>query len=485
MAVLRLALALSVALLSVPVHPAAPTSAPAELRAVWASTLQPCMNSPAEIRDMVAAVRRSHLNTIIAQVRHRGVTFYDSKFEPRAPAIRNTPAFDPLATLLREAHETSGGRQQRIAVQAWFNVFRLGSMETGDSASAAKPAGRYRDWLSETTTGSQVEFLDPAIPEVQDLLIQMVEECVSRYDVDGVNLDYIRYPEEEAGYHPRAIERFRKWAGDPNAKPEPKDPRWNDFRREQITNFVRRCAVTVWNRRPDALLTVNGIGFGGPPAGGDFTKSSPYVQVKQDWAGWARDGWVDIVTRMGYKRESVPAHARMFREWADLSVRVQREANGPLVTLGIGGGFNTGAEVIAQHREAQNRSLGTSLFSYWRPDSESAKSRQFGSASPLWDRLAKEVFPGPSTPPPPEWRRGICVVAGTALDATGKPADGALVQLETAGQTVRTRTDGSGFFAFSRVKPGDCTVRAAGTVADGSRVHAVAGRVVFVNGKSR
>jgi uncharacterized lipoprotein YddW (UPF0748 family) len=465
MQTVRVLAALTMLVVALPFAAAMPdptTRAPAEIRAVWASTLQPCMNSPEEIRALVATARRAGLNTIIAQVRHRGVTWYNSDLEPRAPAIRMNPGFDPLATLLREARDTTGG-QPRIAVIAWFNVFRLGSMEPDDTPASATPAARYRDWLSRTTSGTQSDFLDPAIPEVQDFLIHMVDECLTRYDVDGINLDYIRYPEEDVGYHPCAIARFRALTGNLDALADRNNPGWNDFRRAQVTAFVRRCAVTVWARRPGALMTVDATAFGGPPADGDFSRSSPYRQVMQDWAGWARDGWVDAVIRMGYKRESVPAQAKQFRDWADFSLQLQREAHGPIVTLGIGGYLNDLCATLAQYREAQARSLGTSLFSYWRPLRDSAETRQFGPYSPLWDALRSTIYPTHAPLPRPDWRRQIAVIAGIAHSADGTPLDGITVRL-TADRCPdqTTHTDGSGFYAFSRLAAGTYTVSAPG-----------------------
>ncbi|MCX7718035.1 MAG: family 10 glycosylhydrolase [Candidatus Sumerlaeaceae bacterium] len=466
--------------------PDAPMSPP-EIRAVWASTLQPCLNSPEEIRDLVATARRAGLNTIIAQVRHRGVTWYNSDIEPRAPAIQAHPGFDPLAVLLREARDTSGG-QPRIAVFAWFNVFRLGSMEVGDTSVPAYATSRYNEWVSLTTSGTRTDFLDPAIPEVQDYLIRMVDECLSRYDVDGINLDYIRYPEDDAGYHPRAIGRFRSLVGDPKATPSADNSAWNDFRRAQITAFVRRCAVTVWARRPDALMTVDATAFGGPPADGDFSRSSPYRQVMQDWAGWARDGWVDAVIRMGYKREGVPAQAKQFRDWANLSLRIQREAAGPIVTLGIGGYLNDLDGTLAQYREAQTRGLGTSLFSYWRPLRDAAETRKFGSESPLWAALGSKIYITQAPVPQPDWRRQVAVIAGTARNIEGKPLDGATVRLRAGGRPEQIgRTDGSGFYAFSRLAPGTYSIDIPDTAATPLTVEVKAGdiRLLTHDGDSR
>ncbi|MGB9691077.1 MAG: glycoside hydrolase family 10 protein [Candidatus Sumerlaeaceae bacterium] len=429
-----------------------------ELRAVWASTLSPCMNSPEEIADLVGAARRAHLNCVIVQVRHRGMTFYQSSTEPPAPTWARTPSFDPLQTLLFQAHDTTSGTQ-RLDVYAWFNVFNFGKVET--TSLSLEQQRKIKEWMSYTTSGTKTTFLDPAIPEVQEYLLSLIRECVKKYPVDGVNLDFIRYPEEEAGYHPVAIRRFQNLYGRTD-RPTPNDPQWNEFRREQVCAFVRRCAAEVWELRPEAMLSVCAVGFGAVPSENDFTKSSPYRQVHQDWAGWAREGAVDIVTRMGYKREHVPAHAKQFRDWADFSLRLAEQCPGNLITIGIGGYFNEPDHVIVQYREAKRRGLGTSIFSYWRPDKTSDTTKRYGAASSLWERIANEVYPDLAQPPRPQWRKDCATLVVQCQRTENKePADGAVLELR--GPITRSlRADGNGYAVFTAMPTGRYELRVAG-----------------------
>jgi len=455
------------------------TTAPQELRAVWASTLSPCMNSPEEIQALVSAVRRAHINTVIAQVRHRGNTWYNSEIEPPAPEWSERKGFDPLATLLREAHEPTTGAQ-RLDVYAWFNIFSFGDPDsTRTKGLGTALRHKIRDWLSYDTSGTRTTFLDPGLPEVQEHLLSLIEECVRKYDVDGVNLDFIRYPETEAGYHPRAIERFNRLYGR-SGTPSPNDPQWNEFRRAQVTGFVRRVAATVWSVRPNAVVSVCAVGFGAPAADGDFTKSAPYRQVHQDWAGWAREGCVDIVTRMGYKREHVAAHAKQFRDWAALSRRLQDECAGRLVTLGIGGFFNSTTGTLAQYRVAKELGLGTSLFSYWRPTVESDTTKAYGAESPFWDLLGQEIYPEAVDPPRPTWRNAVATLAVSVRDPKGRALDGA--QVSVSGKASKQeRADGNGWAVFVNLTPGKYRIE----VKSGSQrlvreVEAKAGKVDFV-----
>lgn len=417
------------------------------------------MNSPDEIRDLVKAVRTAHLNCVIAQVRHRGMTYYRSSIDPPAAAWADRSNFDPLQTLLEEAHRTTS-ETQRLDVYAWFNIFNFGNVD--NTSLTQEQRERIRQWLSYTTTGTRTQFLDPAVPEVQEYLLSLIRECVERYPIDGVNLDFIRYPEEEAGYHPVAIARFQRLYGRSDV-PKPSDEQWNEFRREQISGFVRRCAALVWKTRPEAMVTVCAVGFGGAPPADDFSKASPYRQVHQDWATWAREGYVDIVTRMGYKREHIPAHAKQFRDWADYSVRLLEKCPGNLVTLGIGGYFNAADNVIVQYREAQRRGLGTSLFSYWRPCKEADETKLFGAANPIWERIGKDVYPMVASPPRPEWRRNRVTIAVRVMQNKGVvPADGETVTIEGVAKR-KLRTDGNGWAVFTALPLGRYEVAMPGS----------------------
>ncbi|MFH0794645.1 MAG: family 10 glycosylhydrolase [bacterium] len=452
------------------------------VRAVWVSVLGPGLRSPQEIRDMVDAARRANFNVIVAQVRRSGATYFNSTLEPRDPILKDQPDFDPLAFLLKEARDTTGGKKP-LQVHAWFNAFAVGSQKDLLDAKPAPLIVTHPDWFTQNATGEAQTSLDPGVPDVQDHVIALIEECLKKYDVDGVNLDFIRYFGQDMGYNPVALERFHRLTGR-NDTPTSRDAQWSDFRREQVTNFVRRCGVSVRTLRPDAMFSVDAVGFGRPPLK-DFSDTSGYITVFQDWAGWAENGDVDLVLRMGYKRESVEVQARDFRGWADFTRSVMDRSDGRLLTAGIGGYFNKQSDMLNQYREAQKRGLGTCIFSYNRPTQESSDDTSLTAhKAPAWDAIGKEIYPVWVPAPRPVWRNSRACVAGFAKDASGKVVDGGKITLEGAGLKTRSVNlalcDGSGFFAFVDVDPGAYTIRAAGTSVDGKKVSAGPGVVSWI-----
>jgi uncharacterized lipoprotein YddW (UPF0748 family) len=450
-----------------------------EIRAVWVASLAPGIRAPGEIPQTVDALRRGNLNTLIAQIRRQGMVYFQSDLEPRATTIEGPDDWDPLAQILAEAHDTTGG-QQRLDVYAWFNVYALGTQRHLAGATPTPIAEAHPNWFTRGPNGEVLTFLDPGVPGVTEHFAAIVGECLDRYEVDGVNLDFVRYTEDEggAGYNPIALERFHRLTGR-NDIPANSDPQWSAFRRDQVTALVRRTMVTILEHRPEAMLTVCAVGFGGPPRPGQtFANTSPYTQVHQDWVGWARAGLVDVVTRMGYKREHVPIQAAHFRGWADLSRTLQDESD-RIITLGIGGYSNALEGVLNQYREAQVRGLGTTIFSYHRPQGDASETGLLGPASPFWDTLGEEIYTEPVPPPDPTWREGLGTIAGFLRDESGDPLDTVEVWLE--GTDLVTDSDGSGFFAFLHLEPGEFAISAPGSEIDGESVTVTADEVIWVN----
>jgi uncharacterized lipoprotein YddW (UPF0748 family) len=149
-------------------------------------------------------------------------------------------------------------------------------------------------------------FLDPANPAVQDFLVKLALEIVTRYDVDGFQLDYIRYPASFPpdrfsyhrttwGYTPVARNLFKARYGVDPAEVDPKDPRaeelwtaWSQFKTAQVNHFVERVVQALRQRRPDVKISAAVF----PDA------RSALLLKHQDWQAWARNGWVDFFAPM-------------------------------------------------------------------------------------------------------------------------------------------------------------------------------------------
>lgn len=68
----------------------------------------------------------------------------------------------------------------------------MGSNRQVKKQGRSSVVARHRSWCKQL---SGEWFLDPGNPAVKDYLRALVGEVVSKYDVDGIHLDYVRYPD--------------------------------------------------------------------------------------------------------------------------------------------------------------------------------------------------------------------------------------------------------------------------------------------------
>jgi uncharacterized lipoprotein YddW (UPF0748 family) len=437
----------------------------AEYRMLWVDVFHPGVRTPAEIDTMIATARRANYNAIIVQMRKACDAFYDSRVEPHNEGI--AADFDPLAYILQRAHDTSGG-QKPLEVHAWLVTYRCRMPGDTTWKNSRHVFQRHPEWLSQTFSGAKEDsgespgryYLDPGVPAVEDYTMAVVRDLVSRYPLDGIQFDYIRYPEGEGsgnrwGYNPTAVARFNQLYGR-SGKPAPNDPQWCEFRRRQVFHLVRRAWVEAHAIRPDIKVSAATIAWGN--IGSDFTKTDAYGHIFQDWPAMLESGVLDIAIPMNYKRESVPAQAAAHRAWAHFLGQVASRA-GRFGVNGVDGeSLNTLSDVVAQMQATRGIAGLAGLANYCY-----AETRR-GAPNPpdteFFDAIRSQVYTRWVAPPTATWLTSprTAVVWGRVTRGT-RPVDGALVQLTGGGETF---TDGTGFYAFCRVAPGAAEVRTAG-----------------------
>ena len=297
-----------------------------ETRGLW--VVRSTLVHPDSVRAMVARAAGAGFNTLLVQVRGRGDAYYSGGIEPRADGIQDQPAFDPLALTIREAHARG------IEVHAWVNVHLISSAsaisrepthlvnehpellavprELAVELYDVDPASpRYLERLVEYALAhrGQIEGLysSPSAPEVKERVYSVATDLVERYEIDGIHLDYVRYPSGAFDYSRGALDRFRTWIDgritddqrvelaaalerSPWALVEAFPGPWAEFRRNQITDLVERIYAGVKRRRPEVL--VSAAVFPDP--------RESFLHRYQDWEGWLRKGIVDVVAPMAY-----------------------------------------------------------------------------------------------------------------------------------------------------------------------------------------
>ena len=362
----------------------APTGAKEEIRALW--VLRTSLTTPEQIAALVRSARDNGFNTLLVQVRGRGDAYYLGGLEPRATDLLRQPAtFDPLASVLKAGHAAG------LRVHAWVNVNLISSAAdlpaarehvvyrhaawlmvprdiAQDLARLEPESPAYVGKLARWTRGQpgDVEglYTSPILPAAAAYTESIVRDLVRRYAVDGIHLDYARYPSDRFDYSRPAIREFRAAvqsslspavrrrldadeANDALAYPDRLPAEWRTFRVARMTALMARLQAAVKRERPQALVSV---------AVAPNMQDAFRVRL-QDWGGWLANGLVDAICPMAYTTDAL-----QFAE----QIAAAREAAGPrAVWAGIGAYRLPPDETVDNIRTARRLGAnGVVLFSY-------------------------------------------------------------------------------------------------------------------------
>ena len=299
---------------------------PAEVRGLW--VVRTSLATPASVARVVQDARQAGFNALVVQVRGRGDAYYTSELEPRASALAKQPvAFDPLREIVTAAHAAG------LKVHAWVSVNLVASAHELPSAPDHL-ANRHPDWLmvpralaqelwsvdpaspaylgklarwARAQPGIEGIFASPAHPAAAAHTAAVVTDIVRRYDVDGVHLDYVRYPTADFDYSRPTLDAFRASVL-PDLSPAERDrldrrlpidamayadmfpQRWGAFRRSRLTSLIMRVRTAVRAARPGIVLS----------AAVHPDSHEAYTTRLQDWRLWSENRLLDVVCPMAY-----------------------------------------------------------------------------------------------------------------------------------------------------------------------------------------
>jgi uncharacterized lipoprotein YddW (UPF0748 family) len=462
---------------------AAPSTAgaqqpPEQWRSYWVDAFNQGIYTSDQVSKLVSEAVALNANVLVVQTARRYDCFCNRADYPRTDAAIAPLPYDPLDEVIAQAHAAG------LQVHAWVNVSTLWNSATPPSSpehvfNQHGPSATGADrWLNKRVDGAEFignnVYIDPANPAVVNYIVEAIQSIVGQYDVDGINLDYVRYPDfnsttatSDWGYSEVSLARFQAATGRTDV-PAPADPQFSDWRRSQITNLVKKIYLGMWEVNPQARLSMDGITYGfGPQSVGGWEKTRTYAEVLQDWKGWLEGGFMDTVIAMNYKRNWMPDQAQMFSEWTEVIADWQGErqaVNGPALYL------NSIDDSVAQVDEAlASGAAGWSGYSYANPsnahvdgpielrDAERAAlaaALTTGEGAPFAEPAAVPAMPWKEDPTDGH-------VAGRLALTDGTPLDQAEVTIRRliGGSAQSLRTDGDGWFGFVHVDPGLYLVR--------------------------
>ena len=442
-----------------------------EFRAMWADTFHAGLRNPSETAALIAAARAAKCNAVVVEVRKRGDAYYRNGLEPIASDVE--AGFDPLADLIQRGRTGS----PRIEVHAWLVAYNIWNSQNSSPVQPDHPFNRHPDWLTQnnagaTWDGGNYQF-DQAHPAVQEHTYNVVMDILRRYDVDGIHFDYIRYSERGSnrnnqpwGYNPVSVARF-KTLKNRTSTPSPTDSEWLQWRRDQVTAFLRKVYLNAWATKPHVRISAALIPWSTPPADmslATWQNTEAYSRVLQDWRAWMEEGILDLACPMVYRKENVG-----FDGWADFAK--DRQYN-RAAAIGMGWYLNPIENTIAQIKNARSQSPGGRTpagvlgYSYAVPNSTST-SRSENWRAFTDDDTAEDYDPGGSpvfasavsTPSMP-WKTNTTkghLMGYVRQGAAGPIFDGATITL--AGPANRTLTsDATGFFGAVDLPVGTYTL---------------------------
>jgi uncharacterized lipoprotein YddW (UPF0748 family) len=284
-------------------------------RAMWVTRFD--YKTANDIEKIVQNCQEAGCNTIIFQVRGNATAFYRSSFEPWAEQFNfSDPGFDPLEVAIQAAH----GRGLKL--QAWVNVvpawWGTEPPREGKQIYNKKPEWAWYDkgGARQPLADKFYVSLNPCLPEVREYLVDVMEDIIGRYAIDGLHLDYIRFPNEPAGGiakpadYPRDKQTVGLFQADTGKTPEEAPADWDRWRTEQITNLVRDIRRMVDEYKPYLEISV---AVGPVP---EDAKKHHFQDVKT----WMKEELVDSVYPMNYTRDPLVFEQRVAL-WKDFAGR--------------------------------------------------------------------------------------------------------------------------------------------------------------------
>lgn len=254
-----------------------------EVRAVWLTTIggidwphsyaqseRSAEKHKEELRAILDRLQKANINTILLQTRIRATTIYPSQYEPWDGCLSGfpgkSPGYDALQFAIDECHKRG------MEVHAWVVTIPVGKWNSYGCRQLRKRFPRLIKRID------QDGYMDPEATQTGCYLAEMCREIVQRYDVDGIHLDYIRYPETW---------KFRIS---------------KDQARGNITRIVEKIHQAVKKEKPWVKMSCSPIGKFDDLSRYWSHGWNAYTKVAQDAQAWLKDGLMDELFPMMYFR---------------------------------------------------------------------------------------------------------------------------------------------------------------------------------------
>lgn len=239
-----------------------------------------------EIVKTLDTLQECGFNSIFFQVRPEGDALYSSQLEPWSSALTGTqgkdPGYDPLQTMIKEA------RKRNIEVHAWLNPFR---------AKAASP-NQVHPHIAVTNPedvhpyGANL-WMDPGSDAVQKKLVDVCNDLLDRYDLDGLHFDDYFYPYPNGADFPDEAtwQKYKAGGGELSRA---------DWRRDNVNRAVQSVDQAVDSHGKHVRFGISPFGIPAPDKPEGIHGFDQYNGLYADTQKWMDQGWVDYLAPQLY-----------------------------------------------------------------------------------------------------------------------------------------------------------------------------------------
>ncbi len=365
-----------------------------EIRATWITTLggmdwprnkatnaEGIRRQQQELCNILDRLKEANFNTVMLQTRLRGDLIYPSAIETFPEALTGrtgrNPGYDPLAFAIEECHKRG------MELHAWIVTIPAGNNRQ------VKLLGKHSIVRKNRKICKQHQgawYLDPGHPGTADYLAGIVREIVTRYDVDGIHFDYIRYPENARRFPDR--DTYRKYGKGKDLK---------QWRRDNITHIVRRLHTEIKRLKPWVKVSSSPVGKFKDTSRYSSLGWNAYETVYQDAQGWLKEGIHDALFPMMYFKDN---HFYPFAlDWKE-------NDNGRWVVPGLGIYFLSPRERDWPLDEVSRqlfftRQTGLAGHAFFR------NRFLLDNVKGIFDELKHEFYTVPALVPPMTWQDSI------------------------------------------------------------------------------
>lgn len=325
-----------------------------ETRAVWLTTNFQ-LDWPPKVYDadeqkealirIFDKIKTLKLNTIYFQVRSNGTVLFKSAYEDYpfylTGSFDEDPSYDPLEFAIQEAHKRG------LQLHAWVNVMRCFANDASiDLENPKHLFQKKNEWINKRNVGDKIQgWLNPGLFNARAYLIDLFAEIVENYNVDGLHLDFMRYPGKD-------------FSDEEIFKQEETELSIDDWRRENINKFLKVLYIRSKLIREDIKIGVTPIGIYKNQT--DASGMQGFYDVYQESEKWLNEKYVDyVVPQIYWDLETNPKFDVLATDW-------KARTSGRRVILGIAAYKpevkNQIKELIKVSRE--KKSDGVAFFRY-------------------------------------------------------------------------------------------------------------------------